>query len=85
MLTTIQTYKDIDSTAWSRLVQSSPTGTWFQMPEAYSFFADLPNVFRPFVVAVAEKENGTKDLLLRAVCVGYVTKEKEAKRQYFTR
>lgn len=40
MITTIQTYKDIDCTAWSRLVQSSPTGTWFQMPEAYSFFAE---------------------------------------------
>lgn len=85
MITTIQTYKDIDSTAWSRLVQSSPTGTWFQMPEAYSFFADLPNVFRPFVVAVAEKENGTKDLLLRAVCVGYITVEQNPIKQFFTR
>ena len=85
MITTIQTYKDIDSTAWSRLVQSSPTGTWFQMPEAYSFFADLPNVFRPFVVAVAEKGNGAKDLLLRAVCVGYITVEQNPIKQFFTR
>ena len=85
MITTIQIYKDIDSTAWSRLVQSSPTGTWFQMPEAYSFFADLLNVFRPFVVAVAEKENGTKDLLLRAVCVGYITVEQNPIKQFLTR
>lgn len=85
MITTIQTYKDIDSTAWSRFVQSSPTGTWFQMPEAYSFFADLPNVFRPFVVAVVEKGNGEKDLLLRAVCVGYITVEQNPIKQFFTR
>ena len=85
MITTIQTYKDIDSTAWSRLVQSSPTGTWFQMPEAYSFFADLPTVFRPFVVAVTKKENGTKDLFLRAVCVGYITVEQNPIKQFFTR
>ena len=57
---------------------SSKTGTWFQGPEAYSFYESLPDLFQPFVFAV--KSEG-----LRAVCVGYVTVEKNAVRQFFTR
>jgi len=80
--------KDIDRVEWSRLVTASATGTWFQSPEAYSFFESLPDLFRPFVVAVksevivrakARKEE------LRAVCVGYVTVEKSALKQMMTR
>ena len=47
----ILTYDQIDRTAWSRLVQNSSTGTWFQTPEAYEFFASIPELFMPFVVA----------------------------------
>ena len=47
------TYKDIDRGEWSRLVQTSATGTWFQTPEAFEFFESMPELFRPFVVGVA--------------------------------
>lgn len=71
-------YKDIDRAEWSALVNASATGTWFQTPEAYSFYESLPNMFRPFVVAV-------KSEVLRAVCVGYVTVEKNPIKQFLTR
>ena len=45
-------YKDIDSAEWSVLVKASATGTWFQTPEAYEFFASMPELFKPFVVGV---------------------------------
>ena len=48
----ILTYEQIDRTEWSRLVQASATGTWFQTPEAYEFFASMPELFVPFVVGV---------------------------------
>ena len=75
----ILTYNQIDRQQWSRLVQTSETGTWFQSPEAYDFFASLPELMVPFVYGV--EENGE----LRAVCVGYVTKERSAIKQFFTR
>ena len=89
---------DIDRTEWGRLVKNSATGTWFQTPEAYDFFASQTEVMRPFVFAVrGEQESdalpakgtvipGAKDKeTLRAVCCGYVTKEKNPLKQYFTR
>lgn len=81
--------KDIDRKEWSRLVQSSSTGTWFQTPEAYEFFASMPELFRPFVFAIISKpesDSGSKNKeTLRGVCVGYVTKEKNPIKQIFTR
>ena len=74
--------KDIDRRAWSRLVAESQTGTWFQSPAAYDFFASQPELFDVFAVAL---EGGEGLSSLRAVCVGYVTKEKNALRQFFTR
>ena len=76
-------------------MQESETGTWFQSPEAYSLYASMPDLFRPFAIAV-ERVNeltneGIKELTnegvkeLKGVCVGYVTKEKGAVRQFFTR
>ena len=44
--------KDIDRRAWSRLVAESQTGTWFQSPEAYDFFASLPELFDVFAVGL---------------------------------
>lgn len=60
-------------------MQTSETGTWFQSPEAYDFYASLPELMEPFVYGV---EKGVE---LRAVCVGYITKEPNPIRQFFTR
>lgn len=77
---TIQTkYNEISRSAWSDLVAKSPTGNWFQTPEAYEFFSSLPELFRPFVVALSS-ESG-----LRAVCVGYITVEHNPLKQFATR
>ena len=60
-------------------MRTSETGTWFQSPEAYDFFASLPELMEPFVYAAEESGE------LRAVCVGYVTKEHNPIKQFFTR
>ena len=89
----VLTYKEIDRGEWSRLVQTSATGTWFQTPEAYEFFASQSELFKPFVVAISndaslnEVQHSINSSLqtLRAVCVGYVTLERNPIKQYFTR
>ena len=48
----ILSYEEIDRDEWSRLVRTSATGTWFQTPEAYEFFASMPDLFAPFVVGL---------------------------------
>ena len=78
-MTQILQYNQIDRQQWTELVQTSETGTWFQSPEAYDFFASMPTLLEPFVYGV-EKDNR-----LCAVCVGYVTKERNPIRQFFTR
>ena len=35
---------------WNALVNASASGTWFQGPEAYSFYESLPDLFQPFVL-----------------------------------
>ena len=86
---TILTYDQIDRAAWAELVKTNTTGTWFQTPEAYEFFASMPELFRPFAVGVGdtpELNSGlTNEETLRGVCVGYVTKEKNPIKQFFTR
>lgn len=77
--------KDIDRGEWSRLVETSATGTWFQGPEAYSFYESLPDLFKPFVVAIEDCRLKNEDCKLRGVCVGYVTVEKNALKQMMTR
>lgn len=72
-------YSEINLEEWSRLVASSTTGTWFQTPEAYEFYTSMPELFKPFAYGL-ENEG-----VLRAVCVGYVTVEKSAFKQFFTR
>lgn len=74
----ILTYNEINKQQWQLLVEQSATATWFQTPEAYTFYASLPNEMTPFAVAV---ENNGK---LRAVCVGYTTKEANTIKQYLT-
>lgn len=71
--------KDIDRVAWNALVAASATATWFQTPEAYEFFAAQPELFLPFAYGL-ENEG-----MLRGVCVGYVTVEKSAIKQFLTR
>ena len=77
-MTQILQYNQIDRQQWTELVQTSETGTWFQSPEAYDFFASLPDIFTPFVVGIGRP-------ILRAICVGYVTKDPNPLKQYFTR
>ena len=48
----ILTYNDIDGREWEALVEGSATGTWFQTPEAYAFYASQKEIMRPFVLAV---------------------------------
>lgn len=75
----ISTYKDIELDSWNILVQTSNTSTWFQSADAYNFYASLPELFKPFVYAI---ENSG---LLKGIMVGYITREKSALKQFFTR
>ena len=75
----ILTYNRIDRQQWNTLVRTSETGTWFQSPEAYDFYTSLPTLLEPFVYGVEESGG------LRAVCVGYVTKERNPIKHFFTR
>lgn len=52
----ILTYNQIDRQQWSELVRTSETGTWFQSPEAYDFFASMPELMEPFVYAAENKD-----------------------------
>lgn len=81
----ILTYNEIDREEWSRLVQTSATGTWFQTPEAYMLFASMQELFLPFAKAVERVNELTNERTLRGVCVGYVTVERNPIKQYFTR
>ena len=78
-MTQLLTYPDIDPQQWSELVQSSPYATWFQTKEAYEFYASNPEEMTPFAFGVE------RECTLCALCVGYVTKERSAIKQYFTR
>ena len=83
----IEAYGQIDRQQWEALMRVSETGTWFQSPEAYDFYASMPELMTPFAIGV----EGVRELEservseLAGVCVGYVTKERSAVRQYFTR
>ena len=77
-MTQLLTYPDIDPQQWSELVQSSPTATWFQTPEAYEFYAAVSNELAPFALGIEE------DGHLTGVVVGYTTQEKCIFKQYFT-
>lgn len=78
-MTRILTYSDIDPAAWQSLVAQSPYATWFQTSEAYQFYASNPKEMIPFAYGIE------RDGELRAMVVGYVTKEKSALKQFFTR
>ena len=52
----VLTYDQIDFAEWQALVASCQTGTWFQSPEAYEFYASLPEVMEHFVLGVQNTE-----------------------------
>ena len=66
---TILTYHQINPSQWQNLIETSPTATWFQTPEAYQFYQSVPDM-QPFAVAI-QRTNG-----LAGVCVGYITQTK---------
>ena len=72
-------YKNISREKWNAFVKGSATGTWFQTPKAYEFFTSMPNLFKPFAIGLEDEG------ALRAVCVGYVTVEESARKQFLTR
>ena len=72
-------YCEINRNEWSALGASAATGNWFQSPEAYDFYADQPELFKPFAYGI--KNDGK----LRGVCVGYETVEKNPIKQFLTR
>ena len=58
----ILTYNEINKQQWQLLLEQSATATWFQTPEAYEFYAAVPNEMKPFAVGVAELEvKGTEN------------------------
>lgn len=85
-MTQLLTYSDIDPQQWQALIDRSPYATWFQTKEAYEFYAANPDEMTPFALGVVEASIGDNagDRLV-GVCVGYITKEKSALKQYFTR
>ena len=48
-------------------------------------FASMPELFRPFAIAVERVNELTNERKLRGVCVGYVTRESNKLKQFFTR
>ena len=63
----INIYKNdsINKQAWDRLLNESPTASWFQSYNCYQFYKKL-DFLKPFAIAVADK-----DKILALVC-GYV-------------
>lgn len=78
-MTRILTYYEINPLAWQKLVDESPYATWFQTQEAYQFYAANRQEMTPFACGVEHEGE------LRAVCVGYVTKERCRVKQFYTR
>lgn len=78
-MTKLLTYYEINPLAWQKLVDESPYATWFQTQEAYQFYAANSTEMTPFACGVE------RDGELRAVCVGYVTKERSRIKQFYTR
>lgn len=83
----VLSYEEIDKDQWQELVRTSATGTWFQTPEAYCLYESLPELFKPFVVAVERVRELENERVseLKGVCMGFVTVEKSAAKQFFTR
>ena len=81
----ILTYPDIDPQQWEALVDRSPYATWFQTPEAYEFYAALSSELIPFAFGIEECRGDKAGDRLVGVVVGYITRERNALKQFFTR
>ena len=46
--------ENIDKQAWARLLNESPTASWFQSYNCYQFYKKL-DFLKPFAIAVADK------------------------------
>lgn len=68
----------INTQQWNALIEKSALSTWFQSPQAYEFLQTLSFV-EAFAIGVVEDE------VLQGVVVGYLTKEKNALKQFLTR
>lgn len=79
--------KDINRKQWGELVASAATGNWFQSAEAFDFYTSQPELFKPFAIGICNLQFETINAqsTLRAVCVGYVTVEKNPIKQFLTR
>ncbi len=75
----LSAYSEVLAAGWEHLLAVSPCATWFQSPEAYRFFASLQGEMNPFVFGVED------DDVLVGVIAGYVTCERSAAKQFFTR
>ena len=92
-MTQLLTYPEIDPQQWQALVDRSPYATWFQTKEAYEFYAALSSELIPFAFGIEEcrgdeamRQLGDKDgSRLLGVIVGYITRERNAIKQFFTR
>ena len=92
-MTRLLTYPDIDPQQWQALVEQSPYATWFQTKEAYQFYVALSSELIPFAFGIEEcrgdeamRQLGDKDgSRLVGVIVGYITRERNAIKQFFTR
>lgn len=69
---------DIDKDAWSALVKSSSTASFFQTPECLRFYHSV-SFIQPFVFAVEVNHQ------LQALVCGYVVAEKNPLKAFFTR
>ncbi|HPX59359.1 MAG TPA: peptidoglycan bridge formation glycyltransferase FemA/FemB family protein [Bacteroidales bacterium] len=70
--------KEIDANQWNSLINISNNSSFFQSKACYDFYASL-SFMEPFVYAVKEKN------ILKGVIVGYIQKENNAIKHYFTR
>ncbi len=68
----------IQTHLWQKLLDKSPTASFFQSPECYDFYSSL-NFLKPFVFAVLENEK------LMAVMCGYLIADGNSLKSYFSR
>ncbi len=73
-------FRHIDMKQWNDLTQKSSTASWFQTPQAYSFYEEVADELTPFAYAVLSDEK----LELKGVCVGYIVPEVDTHFPSFT-
>ena len=74
----VERYENINQQQWRALIERSPHATWFQTPEAYDFYNSVPGM-EAFACGVRCNDD------LQVVAVGYITKERNPIKQFFTR